>query len=203
MSSSLERNSEARSRKLSKKAAIVGIDLSIKRASSICLYSWGAKRIIITKAYSEDEIASSALSVATKGSILVVMNSPLSEERKKRYRDLDRIASMLGCRLLPISMHPMAFLAERGIRISKLIKEALPDATIVETHPLCAAKFLGFKNTHEMVKALLGIDARGDDADAVACCLAGIFLLIGLGIEISSEDNKDIFILPTRLGSKC
>lgn len=179
------------------KTLIVGIDLSLSRKTSICFYPWGKKNVSIEKAFGEDELISSIISKRKEADhILVVIDAPLSSLETHGFRDIDRIALSLGCRVLPISTVPMRKLAESGNRISKKIRKQIKNVTVVETHPWSVAKLLGFSNTEEMAFKIFGMSFKGDDADAVACCVAGIMFLLGQITVILSEDNDDVFIIP-------
>ncbi|MGB9785311.1 MAG: DUF429 domain-containing protein [Fervidicoccaceae archaeon] len=182
---------------ITEKIMVFGIDLSLNRPSSICLHSWNEKKLQLVKVDGEEAILSVILSKSEDYDyLLVAIDAPLSLNEESGFRDLDRLALSLGCKVLPISMEPMKKLAETGSRLSMRIKNLLKNAIVFETHPWSAAKLLGFSNTEEMVEKILGIHLRGDDADAAACCLVGSMLLLGKAAELVSEDGEDIFVIP-------
>jgi len=176
---------------------IAGIDLSLKKRTSLCTYSWGKTAFSLERVQSADEIVPNLISEARKGrSIIIVIDAPLSFDPEEKFRDLDRLAASLGCRLLPVSFRGMRELASAGKRLSESLKKELKDAVIVETHPHCSALLMGFSSTEEMVQEVLGISLRGDDADAAACCIVGIMIALGEVVEIADEQSSDIFVIP-------
>ncbi|MEM0020606.1 MAG: DUF429 domain-containing protein [Fervidicoccaceae archaeon] len=179
------------------RAVIVGIDLSLRRETYLCIYHWGGRKFIFRKAMSNDDIIQYSIAKSKRYRIIVVIDAPLSVEKK--YRDLDRLVTMIGGKVLPVSFPSIRELAKRGIEISKVMKKLRKDAIVVETHPRSAARAMGFHDAREMAEKILTLKLSKDYADAAACCIVGIMLLFGKVIEIVSSDGKDVFVLPVLL----
>ena len=102
--------------------------------------------------------------------LYVGVDAPLTMGSGGAWRECDRIASSMGARLLPLTLHGMKRLAMVGSSIAALLIEAgrIP----VETHPWSLRQDLGLP--HEPPEGL-----GGHEWDALAAALAALAVAIG------------------------
>ncbi len=169
---------------------LIGIDLAVRKPSSLAGYSKGSKIEIWRMA--PHELLEGGLEAE-----LIVIDAPLSLPKEGAFRDFEREVLSRGYKLLPVKKGPMKDLAIMGSRLK--LKLESKGIKVVETHPSSALKALG-TTRHHVVSFLsrVGFAPRPptseDDEDALICLLVGILYLRG-EVEIF-EGEEGSMVLP-------
>ncbi len=169
---------------------LIGIDLAVRRASSLAGYSKGG-RIRLWR-MDPRKLLESDLEAR-----LVVIDAPLSLPREGAFRDFERIVLSRGYRLLPIKKGPMRELAAMGSRLR--IRLESRGIRVLETHPSSVLKALRTTRYHlisllSKVGFTPGPPVSRDDEDALICLLVGI-LYLGGEVELFEGEEGSI-VLP-------
>ncbi len=176
---------------------LIGIDLAVKRASSLAGYSKGS-RIGLWR-MDPHKLLESDLEAK-----LVVVDAPLSLPKEGAFRDFERAVLSRGYRLLPMKKGPMRELAIMGSRLrTKLESRGIK---VIETHPSSVLRAL--ETTRYHVVSLLsrvgftpGPPVSRDDEDALVCLLVGILYLRGEVEFFEGEEGSMVLPRPgLRLG---
>lgn len=153
-------------------ARVVGIDLAVKRRSSLAFMS-GCELLGIANLRA-DEVVEAVLSW---GADVVAIDAPLSEPPPHRInRDVEILARKIGLRLLPPGYGPMRDLTRLGIRIAGELSGA---TRVIEVHPSSSAKLMNL-DRRALSRAFRGMD----QADAVISAITALAYLLGRYVEI-------------------
>ncbi|MDK2384618.1 MAG: hypothetical protein QI199_07420 [Candidatus Korarchaeota archaeon] len=169
---------------------LIGIDLAVKKPSSLAGYSKGRGIEIWRMAHHE-------LLEGELETELVVIDAPLSLPKEGAFRDFERKVLLRGYRLLPIKRGPMRELAIIGSQLK--LKLESKGVKVLETHPSSALKAIGITR-HQVVSLLSKMGfipsppKSEDDEDALICLLVGMLYLKG-GVEIY-EGEEGLMVLP-------
>ncbi len=180
---------------------LIGLDLagSPKNKTGICLANPSLTDPKIDVVYSDEEIESFVSSIRyNKGNVIAVIDAPLTWSGEP-YRGKDKEAARHGARLLPMNLSGMRILYERAKQVMEIIWKSLVKVEFYETHPSSLAKLLGYSSTLELAKKYTSRSLSKDEADALACCVAGKLLLEGKAVLVG---DKFPLILP-RSGGEC
>ncbi len=169
---------------------MIGIDLAVRRPSSLAGYLKGS-RIWLWKA-DPPELLEGKLKAE-----LIVIDAPLSLPKEGAFRDFEREMLSRGYKLLPLKKGPMRELAIIGYKLKRKLEDE--GIKVLETHPASALKALG-TTRHHVVSILSRIGfasnppASRDDEDALICLLVGMLYLKG---EVEVFEGRDgSIILP-------
>jgi hypothetical protein len=109
---------------------VIGIDLAGKENNPSGFAVLSQRRLQTKLVYSDNEIISSCLRVYPK---LIAIDAPLSTPVKGNLRDSDLTLIKRGLRVLPPTLLGMRRLTERGVEITKKLREK--GLQIIEIHP--------------------------------------------------------------------
>ncbi len=171
---------------------LAGVDLtgSFRRASIVAFLNYNHKVIFTRKLWSDNDIV---MEISRVKPTTIAIDAPLSIY-KGSFRPQELRAIRDGARLIPLNTPGMKKLMERGSRIaSSLLKMGF---RVIETHPYSTARFLGFKNTMELARELLGFKPESkDEADAITCCITALLYEENLTVNYGGSPP---FILPVK-----
>jgi predicted nuclease with RNAse H fold len=160
--------------------------------------------------YTDDEILDKTLECTPD---VVAIDAPLALPRGRKslarrskihLRECDRELLRMGIKFFPLTLGPMRYLTERGMRLrAELEKKGL---MVIETYPGAAQDILHIprkgKGLERLAQGLSQVGVReldtgltGDELDAVTCALVGIFYLRGKYRAIGDPDEI-LMILP-------
>jgi len=160
--------------------------------------------------YTDDEILDKTLECAPG---VVAIDAPLALPRGRKsltrrskihLRECDRELLRMGIKFFPLTLGPMRYLTERGMRLrAELEKKGL---MVIETYPGAAQDILHIPRKGKGIERLaqglslagvrgLNTGLTGDELDAVTCALVGIFYLRGKYRAIGDPDEI-LMILP-------
>ncbi len=169
---------------------LIGIDLAVRKPSSLAGYSKGSK--IEIWRMTPCELLEEGLETE-----LVVIDASLSLPKEGAFRDFEREVLSRGYKLLPVKKGPMRDLAIMGSQLK--LKLESKGVKVLETHPSSALKAIGMTRYH-VVSLLSKVGftpsppVSEDDEDALICLLVGMLYLKG-GVEIF-EGEEGSMVLP-------
>jgi predicted nuclease with RNAse H fold len=123
-----------------------------------------------------DEIISSWRSV-----YVIALDAPIGWPQESPLRCVDRVAILLGARILPPAWKGMRGLSEEGLKV--YLKYCEAGRAVIETHPYSASQTLGLN-----VKALRSLLGR-HAADALIAAIVGAEWAEGLSITLCQGDG--------------
>lgn len=160
---------------------VAGVDLAVVRPSAIAVLD-GCELAAYLSAMELEDIVSS---LSPYRPAVVAIDAPLSKP-EGWLRDVERELLRLGYRLLPPLMGPMARLTERGMRLARMLGNA------IEVHPKTSLKAMGLEPG--LIYSRYRPPTK-DHFDAVLAALTALAYLKGLYRSIGP------FVLP--LASPC
>ncbi|BEP18615.1 hypothetical protein PYJP_19670 [Pyrofollis japonicus] len=158
---------------------IAGLDLAAihRRPTGLAILDTATRSIIFLEEVFSDEDVVDPIMHHRVG--LVVVDAPLSfPPRGRGFRDVERMAMAKGARFLPLTMRSMIMLAERAIRLKRMLEVA--GIIVVETHPSSSLKISGcsFSQLLEELNVSLPRRPRSrHEEDAIIAALTGLCVL--------------------------
>lgn len=172
-------------------SVVVGIDLAAGRGvtalAGLERVGAGAPRVIaLTHLATDGEILSETLRLHPA---VIALDAPLTlpgpvaaalagapwrghDSPYTRAAERDPIWRALGVRPLPVSF--LGGLTFRAIALTARLREALPDATLIEVFPTATLRALGARSTGDGRGAKTGIEARRVTHTALSAWVAGL-----------------------------
>ncbi|MGB9978818.1 DUF429 domain-containing protein [Methanobacterium sp.] len=185
---------------------IIGIDLSGKSENPTGICFLEGRDLKFSTLFENNEILSW---ISKKNPTLVVIDAPLSLPKGRCCLSKDCSCSKKGGhfraaevemrkygRTLPLTFRGMRMLTERGIQLSKKLRNKY---TILESHPRTIQKILGFSNLYEDLTNYfeLSRDINEHELDAVLLVIAGIFYVQKEFMEFGNAEEGTI-VLPKK-----
>jgi predicted nuclease with RNAse H fold len=182
-----------------------GVDLSAssKRTSGVCLVVNGVLSLC-DKKYDDLEIIDSLYTFGKPR--VVALDAPLSLV-DSGFRKVEQLMIKDGFKLLPLGMKGMRQLAERGIRLKKLLEK--DGVTVIETHPSSAFNSAGCKERKHGVTECISkyvkleheikFESKDMEDAAIAACVAWMY--INNKTVVYESSGESIHLLP-RLNTK-
>ena len=164
---------------------MIGIDLagSERNITGICVMDHDIRTFSVRRDEEIIELVESA-----KGKIIAI-DAPLSFHGKA-FRDCD-VEIREHCRIMPLTLHGMRRLTERGMRLAKLFRRKYE---VIEVYPYASKKFLDIKSEHDLKKFGVHAEIKNkDEFDAIICALTAKFYLKG---KYRTFGEKDKIIVP-------
>ncbi len=175
----------------------MGIDLAgnEKGITGICTLnlksSGGLLMESLTSVRKDEEILGI---VMEKKPSVIGIDAPLSSSHGKPFRDCDTELRKY-CRVLPLTFYGMRVLMERGIKLSKAIKEET-SSECIEVYPYASRKFLSIEREDDIKNFFLHhekIDiGNKHEFDAILCALTASFFIKGKYKAFEGNEGKII-----------
>jgi predicted nuclease with RNAse H fold len=155
---------------------IAGLDLAAthRRPTGLAILDTITRSIIfLEEVFGDEDVVDPVIRYRVG---LVVVDAPLSfPPRGRGFRDVERIAMTRGARFLPLTMSSMTMLAERAIRLKRVLEAT--GIIVIETHPSSSLKISGcsFSQLLEELNVSLPRRPRSrHEQDAVIAAITGL-----------------------------